>query len=579
MAASSLRLGSGACRCSSSAWPSGSRTTKADVKPSAGSASAVNARRDEAEPRVAERARRARDVRRRPASSASARGRWRAGPRGAGRPSRGARYSSSSMPGSGGARSVVMRRRAPATLFRCSCSVPWFVAAAGDPHARARRGRRRRLRSVSATTIAVWSMPRKRSSPGRCHFARALAGREMQDLEHVAVGVLEVEGLDAGRRPGSSRAGAAGRSRRARRGCARSQRVGARHVAHDDRDVLEGAVVAARVDRDRAAARRQVLGELERLVAEPQARDAHAQPEDALEALPARRRRARPRRSARSRGRASRSRRSGRGRRRSCRPGRRPRSRARPVRATGVARARAGRVRAGAAPRAAPRRARAGARPPRAQPEAGAERAHRDRPRRSGVPRCGLGARAGERAVVAAEDAAQGGVLVLQLRAVHALRAAHAHVGLGGAEHAEQRRRQVDPEAASTSSPRPPSRACAPGFMLIPESGASKVIQVATSAPAASPVQRPRRPVREHQHRRHLHERDRRLGDERGRGPARARHGRRPSDRRVRDQHAEHAASTAARRRSRRGTARRRRRRHPGSRSCRAGRRSASPRG
>jgi CRISPR/Cas system-associated exonuclease Cas4 (RecB family) len=40
------------------------------------------------------------------------------------RPSRGVRYSSNSIPGPWGARRLVIRKRAPKTLFRCSCSVP-----------------------------------------------------------------------------------------------------------------------------------------------------------------------------------------------------------------------------------------------------------------------------------------------------------------------------------------------------------------------------------------------------------------------------------------------------------------------
>ena len=43
---------------------------------------------------------------------------------GYGRPSRGARYSRNSIPGPDAARSAVMRRRAPNTLLRRSCSGP-----------------------------------------------------------------------------------------------------------------------------------------------------------------------------------------------------------------------------------------------------------------------------------------------------------------------------------------------------------------------------------------------------------------------------------------------------------------------
>jgi len=48
-------------------------------------------------------------------------------------------------------------------------------------------------------------------------------------------------------------------------------RVGGVHVRHDDRDVLEPAVVAARVRRHRPAARGQELGELDLLAAKPPA--------------------------------------------------------------------------------------------------------------------------------------------------------------------------------------------------------------------------------------------------------------------------------------------------------------------
>jgi len=58
------------------------------------------------------------------------------------------------------------------------------------------------------------------------------------------------------------------------------------HVAHDDGHVLEPSVVAPRVGGHRSPARREVLGELEHLVAEPHAHHAHAEPDDALQALP-----------------------------------------------------------------------------------------------------------------------------------------------------------------------------------------------------------------------------------------------------------------------------------------------------
>ena len=88
--------------------------------------------------------------------------------------------------------------------------------------------RRRRRASRARRGRSAGSPPcRTRRSPcGRCRgragpspaSAVALARRKRQDLEGVAVGVLEVERLDARRRSDSSRAAAAARSRRAARG-------------------------------------------------------------------------------------------------------------------------------------------------------------------------------------------------------------------------------------------------------------------------------------------------------------------------------------------------------------------------
>ena len=60
-------------------------------------------------------------------------------------------------------------------------------------------------------------------------------------------------------------------------------RVGPIHVADDDRDVLEPAVVAARVGGSRTPARREVFCELDRLGAECEAGRADPQSEHALE--------------------------------------------------------------------------------------------------------------------------------------------------------------------------------------------------------------------------------------------------------------------------------------------------------
>ena len=56
-------------------------------------------------------------------------------------------------------------------------------------------------------------------------------------------------------------------------------RIGRVHVADDDRDVLEPLVVAAAVDGDRAALGREIVDQLDLLVAQAQAHDARAHAE------------------------------------------------------------------------------------------------------------------------------------------------------------------------------------------------------------------------------------------------------------------------------------------------------------
>src|SRR5262245_17423868 len=62
-------------------------------------------------------------------------------------------------------------------------------------------------------------------------------------------------------------------------------RIGAIHIAHDDRDVLKPSVVTPRIDRDRPSPRREVLHQLDALVAEAHAHDAYPQSKDSLQAL------------------------------------------------------------------------------------------------------------------------------------------------------------------------------------------------------------------------------------------------------------------------------------------------------
>ena len=62
-------------------------------------------------------------------------------------------------------------------------------------------------------------------------------------------------------------------------------RIGLVHVADDDGDVLEPAVVGAHVRGNRAAARDEVLRELDEFIAQPHANNTHAQAEHALQML------------------------------------------------------------------------------------------------------------------------------------------------------------------------------------------------------------------------------------------------------------------------------------------------------
>ena len=110
----------------------------------------------------------------------------------------------------------------------------------------------------------------------------ALSVRELEDFEWVTVRVLEVERLDPARRGIP-----VWKALRLGRGVLdvvfTQARVCLAHVGHDDGDVLEPAIVAARVDGNRSPARREVLGELNFLAAESHADNAHAKAEHALQ--------------------------------------------------------------------------------------------------------------------------------------------------------------------------------------------------------------------------------------------------------------------------------------------------------
>ena len=182
------------------------------------------------------------------------------------------------------ARRPVMWSRAPCTLFRCSCSVPEVHALAGYPEAEHVAVERQARLGIARRR---WRCGRCRGTVGRsaaCHLGSPLSGRELQDLERMAVGIAEIEGPDARGvgdrlgeqlRPGGSVAHLE----------AAKPRVCAVHVAHDDGYVLEPVVVAPAVHRRRPARRREVLGELQVLVTQAQAHDAESHPEHAGQRL------------------------------------------------------------------------------------------------------------------------------------------------------------------------------------------------------------------------------------------------------------------------------------------------------
>src|SRR5512146_1160036 len=103
-------------------------------------------------------------------------------------------------------------------------------------------------------------------------FGKPLGRREREDLERVAIRILEVERLDAARTgiPIGQPLWSGGRVLHPVR---TQPRVCLVHVAHDDRDVLEPAVLTPRIHGNWTPARREVLRELDLLVAELHAND------------------------------------------------------------------------------------------------------------------------------------------------------------------------------------------------------------------------------------------------------------------------------------------------------------------
>src|SRR5262245_6893803 len=107
-----------------------------------------------------------------------------------------------------------------------------------------------------------------------------LRRRELEDFQKVAVGIFEVKRADA-------RSSLNVRGQELRPGgrmlnlVLAQPLVGAVHFTRDDGDMLEPAVVSARLRRERPSTGRKIFGELDELVAESHAHDSHTQAKDA----------------------------------------------------------------------------------------------------------------------------------------------------------------------------------------------------------------------------------------------------------------------------------------------------------
>src|SRR6266850_2254579 len=112
----------------------------------------------------------------------------------------------------------------------------------------------------------------------------AFTGRKIDDLEIVAVSVFEIEGADFG---GGfvARGDCLGSGGSMADFVSAQLLVGLVHVADDDGDVLKRKIVTAPIGGNGSALRSEILRQLDYLIAELHARDAHAQTEDALQLL------------------------------------------------------------------------------------------------------------------------------------------------------------------------------------------------------------------------------------------------------------------------------------------------------
>jgi hypothetical protein len=160
---------------------------------------------------------------------------------------------------------------------------PGVLAGADDPQAESVAVEREALRRVAdcdRRVIDAQEQPIRRLLPAPI----ALAGREPDELERMAVGVAEVERADAAgvRVPVGE---ALGLRRHVGDALVTEPLVRAVHVANDDRHVLEPAVVAARVDGRRPPPRGDVFRQLEGLAPELQPHHAHTDRKDVAQGL------------------------------------------------------------------------------------------------------------------------------------------------------------------------------------------------------------------------------------------------------------------------------------------------------
>src|SRR5215510_6039342 len=121
--------------------------------------------------------------------------------------------------------------------------------------------------------------PQKETAVGLLPLRVTFVKRKIDELEIVAVRILEVKSLDAGRGlvPVGNPLPASGGLPYVVRA---ELLVGLIHVAHDNRNVLEPLIVAARVSGYRSAFGRKVFGEFDGFVAQPHAHDSHSHSED-----------------------------------------------------------------------------------------------------------------------------------------------------------------------------------------------------------------------------------------------------------------------------------------------------------